>query len=153
MSDFDHDIFSATMKTKIPNIPPRVLAIRSFISAVIAKMAKVKIMPVVYSGPLHLKGLFAGERVDLNFGNPIDISDVKRINDEGIEEISNRIQTEFDRLDIENETYYTAKKLNPLTYIYRIPLALLAIVVIILTLIFSYIASFVWDPDKHRKLN
>ncbi len=121
--------------------------------AVIAKMAKVKIMPVVYSGPLHLKGLFAGERVDLNFGNPIDISDVKRINDEGIEEISNRIQTEFDRLDIENETYYTAKKLNPLTYIYRIPLALLAIVVIILTLIFSYIASFVWDPDKHRKLN
>ena len=38
MSDFDHDIFSATMKTKIPNIPPRVLAIRSFISVALYKV-------------------------------------------------------------------------------------------------------------------
>ena len=37
--------------------------------AVIAKMAKVKIMPVVYAGPMHLKGLLTGERVDMNFGN------------------------------------------------------------------------------------
>ena len=50
--------------------------------AVIAKMAKVRIMPVVYAGPMSLKGLAAGERVDMNFGNPIDISDIKKMNDE-----------------------------------------------------------------------
>ncbi len=44
---------------------------------VIAKMAKVKIMPVVYQGPRELKGLLTGERVDMNYGNPIDISDLK----------------------------------------------------------------------------
>ena len=120
--------------------------------AVIAKMAKVKIMPVVYAGPMQLKGLLTGERVDMNFGNPIDISDIKRMNDEGIEEVANRIQTEFDRLDAENATFHINKKPNPLTYIYRIPLGLVAIVVVLLTLLFSYIASFVWDPDKHRKM-
>ena len=120
--------------------------------AVIAKMAKVKIMPVVYAGPMELKGLLTGERVDMNFGNPVDISDIKRMNDEGIEEVANRIQTEFDRLDAENATYHTNKKPNPLTYIYRIPLGLVAIIVVLLTLLFSYIASFVWDPDKHRKM-
>ena len=99
--------------------------------AVIAKMAKVKIMPVVYAGPMELKGLLTGERV---------------------EEVANRIQTEFDRLDAENATYHTNKKPNPLTYIYRIPLGLVAIIVVLLTLLFSYIASFVWDPDKHRKM-
>ena len=67
--------------------------------------------------------------------------------------MANCIQTEFDRLDAENATYHTLKKPNPLTYIYRVPLGLIAIIVVILTLIFSYIASFVWDPDKHRKLN
>ena len=90
--------------------------------AVIAKMAKVKIMPVVYAGPMQLKGLLTGERVDMNFGNPIDISDIKRMNDEGIEEVANRIQTEFDRLDAENATFHINKKPNPLTYIYRIHL-------------------------------
>ncbi|MGC4441041.1 1-acyl-sn-glycerol-3-phosphate acyltransferase, partial [Streptococcus suis] len=50
--------------------------------AVIAKMAKVRIVPVVYAGPMTFKGLLSGERVDLNFGNPIDISDIKRLNDE-----------------------------------------------------------------------
>lgn len=119
--------------------------------AVIAKMAKVKIMPVVYEGPRELKGLVTGERVDMNFGNPIDISDIKRMNDEGIEEVASRIQAEFDRLDAENATYNNGKKPNPLTYIYRIPLGLVALVVVILTLIFSYIASFVWKPEKHLK--
>lgn len=118
--------------------------------AMIAKMAKVKIMPAVYSGPMELKGLLASERIDMNFGNPIDVSDIKRMNNEGIEEVNRRIQEEFDRLDAENATYATDTKLNPLTYIYRIPLGIVAILVVLLTLLFSYIASFVWDPDKHR---
>ena len=52
--------------------------------AIIAKMAE---------GPYHasdlywsrdLKGLATGERIDMNFGHPIDISDIKKMNDEGV---------------------------------------------------------------------
>ncbi|MFR6452553.1 MAG: lysophospholipid acyltransferase family protein [Streptococcus sp.] len=93
--------------------------------AVIAKMAKVKIMPVVYQGPRELKGLLTGERVDMNYGNPIDISDLKRLNDENIQEVARRIQSEFDRLDEEALSYQTGKKPNPFTYIYRVPLSVL----------------------------
>lgn len=119
--------------------------------AVIAKMAKVKIMPASYRGPMSLKGLLAGERVDMNFGNPIDVSDIKRMNDEGISEVARRIQAEFDRLDAENAAYNDGKRVNPLTYLIRIPAALVAIVWIIATLIFSFIGSFVWNPDKKLK--
>ncbi|MFS1663977.1 lysophospholipid acyltransferase family protein [Streptococcus sp. zg-JUN1979] len=119
--------------------------------AVIAKMAKVKIMPVVYAGPRTFKGLLKGERVDLNFGNPIDISDIKRLNDEGIEEVARRIQAEFDRADAENAVYNKGKKRSALTYLYRIPLGLVAIVLVILTFIFSFVASFVWNPEKHLR--
>ena len=35
--------------------------------AIIAKMAKVRIMPVTYTGPRDLKGLATGERIDMNF--------------------------------------------------------------------------------------
>ena len=41
-------------------------------------MAKVRIMPVTYTGPMTLKGLVSRERIDMNFGNPIDISDIKK---------------------------------------------------------------------------
>lgn len=91
-----------------------------------------------------------GERVDMNYGNPIDISDLKRLNDENIQEVARRIQSEFDRLDEEALSYQTGKKPNPLTYIYRVPLGLVAILAVILTMAFSYVASFVWNPEKHR---
>ncbi|MGT2846728.1 lysophospholipid acyltransferase family protein [Streptococcus massiliensis] len=119
--------------------------------AVIAKMAKVRIMPAVYLGPMTLKGLLKRERIDMNFGNPIDVSDIKRMNDEGIAEVAHRIQTEFDRLDAEASLVHTNKRpnilLSLLGYLSLIPVA----VVLICTLIFSYCASFVWDPDEHRK--
>ncbi|EHI68669.1 lysophospholipid acyltransferase family protein [Streptococcus ictaluri] len=118
--------------------------------AVIAKMAKVKILPAVYQGPMTLKGLLAGERVDMNFGDAIDVSDIKRMSAEGIEEVTQRIQTEFDRLDQEIAPFQPGKARHVLTYLYRVPLALLLIIVLLLTMIFSYLASFVWDPDKHR---
>ena len=41
----------------------------------------------------------------MNFGNPIDISDIKKMNDEGVEEVARRIQAEFDRLDAEAVSY------------------------------------------------
>ncbi|MEX2783673.1 lysophospholipid acyltransferase family protein [Streptococcus sp. H49] len=119
--------------------------------AVIAKMAKVKIQPAVYGGPRSFKGLLRGEPIDINFGQAIDISDIKRMNDTGIEEVAERIQTSFSSLDAENADCGRTKKLNPLTYIFRIPLGLLALILVLLTLLFSYLASFVWNPEKHRK--
>lgn len=116
--------------------------------AVIAKTAKVKIMPASYRGPMTLGGLLAGERVDMNFGDPIDVSDIKKMNSDGIAEVANRIQTEFARLDAENDAYNTGKKVNPLTYLIRIPAGLVALVLVILTLLFSLIASYVWNPEK-----
>lgn len=119
--------------------------------AVIAKMAKVKIQPVVYGGPRSFSGLLKGERIDMNFGPAIDVSDIKRLNDEGIETIAKRVHDSFDQLDQQNETYNNHKKLNPLTYIYRIPLGLIALILVLLTMAFSYVASFVWTPEKHLK--
>ena len=119
--------------------------------ALIAKMAKVRIMPVTYTGPMTLKGLVSRERVDMNFGNPIDISDIKKMNDEGIETVANRIQAEFQRLDQETKQWHNDKKPNPLWWLIRIPALILAIILAILTIIFSFIASFIWNPDKKRE--
>ncbi len=66
--------------------------------AVIAKMAKVRIMPVTYTGPMALKGLATCEQVDMNFGAPIDISDVAKMNDEGSGRSCKTNQAEFDHL-------------------------------------------------------
>lgn len=114
--------------------------------AVIAKMAKVKIMPATYLGPMTFTGLLKGQAVDMNFGNPIDISDIKKMNDEGISEVAHRIQTEFDRLDAETKALATGKTVNPLTYLVRVPAILLAITLVLVTVTFSFLASFVWKP-------
>ena len=119
--------------------------------ALIARMAKVRIMSVTYTGPMTLKGLISRERVDMNFGNPIDISDIKKMNDEGIETVANRIQAEFQRLDQETKQWHNDKKPNPLWWFIRIPALIIAIILAILTIIFSFIASFVWNPDKKRE--
>ena len=65
-----------------------------------------------------------------------------------IQEVARRIQSEFDRLDEEALSYQTGKKPNPLTYIYRVPLGLVAIIAVLLTMAFSYVASFVWNPEN-----
>ena len=119
--------------------------------AIIAKMAKVRIMPVTYTGPRDLKGLATGERIDMNFGHPIDLSDIKKMNDDGVAEVARRIQEEFDHLDAEAQAINTPTKPSLLIRLLKILLIPLVLVVGILTLIFSYLASFVWDPDKHRK--
>ena len=116
-------------------------------------MAKVRILPAVYVGPMSLKGLAKGERVDMDFGQPIDISDIKKMNDEGLEEVARRIQTEFDRLDAEVAALEVKKSPNILLLLPRLIALLLSLVVGLLTFVFSFIASFVWDPEKHRKSN
>ena len=103
--------------------------------AVIAKMAKVRIMPAIYAGPMSLKGLASGQRVDMNFGNPIDISDIKRMDDAGIEEVP----------------YQKAKAPNILWRVLRLLAFVPAAIIGLLTILFSFLASFVWDPDKHTK--
>ncbi|AER21524.1 1-acyl-sn-glycerol-3-phosphate acyltransferase [Streptococcus suis] len=115
--------------------------------AVIAKSAKVKLMPATYVGPMTIKGLLAGERIDVAFGNPIDVSDIKRMDDAGTAEVTSRIEAEFKRLDDHAASFQTKKKPNILTYIYRIPVLLLVALILGLTYAFSYIASFFWQPS------
>jgi 1-acyl-sn-glycerol-3-phosphate acyltransferase len=69
--------------------------------AVIAKMAKVRIVPVVYQGPSTLGQLLLRKRIDVRYGDPIDIFDIKKMNNDGIAKISQRIQSAFDQLDKE----------------------------------------------------
>ena len=73
---------------------------------IIAKMAKVRIVPAVYQGPLSMKGIFKREKVQLNFGEPIDISDIKKANAEGIEEVNRRLESAFAQLDKEIDPNY-----------------------------------------------
>lgn len=120
--------------------------------AVIAKMAKVKIQPAVYVGPNSFKGLLKRERIDMNFGEPIDISDIKRMNDEGIAEVSRRIQSAFDTLDAEMVPVHDTKKPNPFMWLLWIPAALVAFVMLLLTAIFSLFAPFIWDAEKHQEV-
>ncbi len=67
--------------------------------AVIAKMAKVRVVPCVYQGPLTLKDLFKRKRVTVRFGEPIDLSDIKKMNTAGLTEVEQRVQGAFDQLD------------------------------------------------------
>lgn len=67
--------------------------------ALIAKMAKVPIVPCVYQGPVTFKGLLARKKVVTRFGEPIDISDIKKMDKDGLAEVERRIQSAFDALD------------------------------------------------------
>lgn len=67
--------------------------------AMIAKMAKVRVVPVVYQGPVTLKDLFKRKKVVVRFGEPIDVSDIKKLNAEGLQLVEERVQGAFDNLD------------------------------------------------------
>lgn len=67
--------------------------------AMIAKMAKVCVVPVVYQGPVTLKDLFKRKKVVIRFGEPIDVSDIKKLNAEGLQLVEERVQGAFDGLD------------------------------------------------------
>lgn len=70
-------------------------------AALIAKMAKVSIVPAVYQGPLTLGGLFKRQKVTVRYGAPIDISDITKMNQEGINEVERRMTAAFKQLDQE----------------------------------------------------
>lgn len=69
--------------------------------ALISRMAKVPIVPSVYQGPLTFGDLLKRKRVTIRFGEPIDISDLKKMDKDGLAEVECRIQTAFDQLDQE----------------------------------------------------
>lgn len=80
--------------------------------ALIAKMAKVPIVPAVYQGPVTLKDLFKRRKVIVRFGEPIDVSDIAKVDKTGIAEVERRMQVAFDKIDQEIDPTFTyeAKK-------------------------------------------
>lgn len=74
--------------------------------ALIAKMAKVPIVPVVYEGPMTLKEVFLRHKMTVRFGDPIDTSDVKKLDEAGIKEVESRMTEAF------KELYSDPKLLN-----------------------------------------
>lgn len=80
-------------------------------AAMISKMGKAKIVPAVYQGPLTFWGLWTKRRVTIGYGEPIDISDIKKLNKEGLQEVEDRMQQAFKTLD---------NKINP-DFVYHRP--------------------------------
>lgn len=70
-------------------------------AVLIAKMAKVPIVPAVYQGPVTLGGLFKRQKVRICFGEPIDLSDIKKLDQEGIGQAERRMQEAFAKIDAE----------------------------------------------------
>ena len=69
--------------------------------ALIAKMARVRIVPAVYQGPLTFKDLLKRKKVTVAFGEPIDVSDIKKMDKEGIALVEQRMNQAFEQLDQE----------------------------------------------------
>lgn len=69
--------------------------------ALIARLAKVPIVPSVYQGPVKFSDLFKRRPVYVRYGAPIDISDIKKLDTAGLAEIERRVQTAFNQLDYE----------------------------------------------------
>ncbi|MCH5464281.1 lysophospholipid acyltransferase family protein [Levilactobacillus tujiorum] len=87
-------------------------------AAVIAKMAKVPLVPAVYQGPLTFKRLFSRKRVTVAFGDPITIDRKMKLDEAGQAAIEQQMQAAFNALDKQinpNFEYVdvTAKKAEP----------------------------------------
>lgn len=66
--------------------------------ALIAKMAKVPIVPAVYEGPVTFKDLLKRKKVVIRFGNPIDVSDLKKMSPENVKIVEQRMNDAFNVL-------------------------------------------------------
>ena len=69
-------------------------------ATLIARMARVPLVPVVYQGPLRFRDLLKRQKITVRFGAPIPIPS-GRMDDAKIEEVSQSMQTAFDKLDQE----------------------------------------------------
>lgn len=70
-------------------------------AVLIAKLAKVPLIPVVYQGPLELSGIFKRQKVVIRFGDPIYIDSKTKIDDNTLTQVETQMQTAFDKLDKE----------------------------------------------------
>lgn len=68
-------------------------------AALISKMAKVPIVPAVYQGPLTVGGLFKRKKVTVRIGEPIDVSDIPKMDKEGLQEVERRMNVAFEQLN------------------------------------------------------
>ncbi len=75
---------------------------------------------VTYTGPMILKGLVSRERVDMNLGNPIDISDIKKNEWWRYWNSRQSHQAEFQRLDDETKQWHNDKA-KPTLVVYPHP--------------------------------
>lgn len=66
--------------------------------ALIAKMAKVPIVPAVYEGPVTFKDLLKRKKVVIRFGDPIDVSDLKKMSPENVKIVEKRMNDAFNAL-------------------------------------------------------
>lgn len=66
----------------------------------IAKLAKVPIVPAVYQGPVKFSGLFKRKRVTVRFGEPITVP-AGKLTDDVTAQIGDQMQAAFDQLDKE----------------------------------------------------
>lgn len=71
---------------------------------VIAKLANVPLVPVVYQGPLKFSRLFTRQHRHIAFGKPIYIDRKQRLTDENQAKVEQQMQAAFDTLD---------KQINP----------------------------------------
>lgn len=78
-------------------------------AVLIAKMAKVPIVPAVYQGPLSFSGLLKRKKVTIRFGEPIDVSDIGKLDQAAIEEVEKRMLAAFQTLDNEIDPNYNTK--------------------------------------------
>jgi 1-acyl-sn-glycerol-3-phosphate acyltransferase len=68
---------------------------------VIAKMARVPLVPAVYQGPLTFKDLLKRQKITIRFGEPIPVAPKLKLNDENIALVGQQMQDAFDQLDQE----------------------------------------------------
>ncbi|CAJ1227525.1 1-acyl-sn-glycerol-3-phosphate acyltransferase [Levilactobacillus zymae] len=70
-------------------------------AAVIAKMAKVPLIPAVYQGPLTFKQLLTRKPVTVAYGQPITVDRKLKLDEAGQAQVEQQMQQAFDQLDRE----------------------------------------------------
>lgn len=70
-------------------------------AVVIAKMARVPLVPAVYQGPLKFSDVLKRKKITIRFGEPIPIDPKLKLNEENLEIVNNQMQAAFDQIDHE----------------------------------------------------
>lgn len=68
-------------------------------AVVIAKMARVPLVPAVYQGPLKFSAVLKRKKITIRFGEPISVDPKLKLNDENLTMIGDQMQAAFDQID------------------------------------------------------